>query len=455
MHLLDLFAASKSAVWSQLRKAHLGPRPLAPGAAKLGALWSAILICTVLPDHSAAEVFVQDSQIELSATGPRMSRTCLLTLKPQLTLGETQAPVLTLITSGLNHLTFGVRGADRYEDLILVQNNVRQKLDSASYASLEHFLASSTGKAIASHELFFITGRMADTVEYVSSRYEPVDLNFVLAKIETYCPFDAESLMSDVSARERDERALALSESDLVLIRRALSKRFVARAMKPDSRSSLSNEDRENLKRYAVQNDLPVSRFLTAQTAQRLKSEGSHAALNMPVPTGSFSVRDPKILQEIRDRLYELNFDPGPEQGPSVRAAIREYQIANHLPDDGEPTEDLLRRLREAGQLRPWGAIVYAKGANWGMSWGHFTRKQAVADAHSSCRTAQCSAELSFSAEECGAFANSSTGWAIVARDGIEAAKKAALDECAKRGKVCQVIAAVCANGAGRFGATK
>jgi hypothetical protein len=159
------------------------------------------------------------------------------------------------------------------------------------------------------------------------------------------------------------------------------------------------------------------------------------------------------VLREIRDRLYELNFDPGlPEDGRGMREAIREYQVANHLSDDGQPTERLLQRLREAGQLSPWGAIVYSKGAKWGMSWGHPTRKQAVDGAHASCGSTQCSAELSFAGTECGAFANSASGWALVARSRVETAKQAALEECARHGKACRVVAAVCADGTGRLG---
>jgi Caspase domain/Domain of unknown function (DUF4189) len=162
-------------------------------------------------------------------------------------------------------------------------------------------------------------------------------------------------------------------------------------------------------------------------------------------------LRDATLLREVRDRLYELNFDPGSEDGRSMQSAIRQYQVANHLPEDGQPTEGLLRRLREAQQPSPWGAIVYSTRAQWGMSWGHSTRKQAVDSAHTSCGGAQCSAELSFAGSECGAFASSGSGWALVARSGVDAAREAALSECAKRGKACRVVAAVCADGSGRF----
>jgi hypothetical protein len=86
------------------------------------------------------------------------------------------------------------------------------------------------------------------------------------------------------------------------------------------------------------------------------------------------------------------------------------------------------------------------------MSWGHPTRKQAVESAQSSCGSAQCSAELSFTGTECGAFASSTSGWALVARERVDAAKDAALGQCAKRGKACRVVAAVCADGTGRLG---
>ena len=48
-------------------------------------------------------------------------------------------------------------------------------------------------------------------------------------------------------------------------------------------------------------------------------------------------------------------------------------------------------------------------------------------------------------------FALSGSSWAIVARDDIQRAKQAALDDCRKRGRSCRVIASVCADGAERF----
>ena len=178
-----------------------------------------------------------------------------------------------------------------------------------------------------------------------------------------------------------------------------------------------------------------------------------------PVPERNSSVdvhiSDPATLKEMRARLYELNYDPGPLEGPlrdPARQAIREFEAANKLKPTGQPTQGLLRRLREVEGLKPWGAIVYAKGSEkWGMGWGKPSRQEAVASARATCGDIkQCTIEISFFGTDCGAFAHSQTSWAIVARDNAKTAKDAALADCSKRGKVCRVIAAVCADGAAR-----
>jgi hypothetical protein len=165
-------------------------------------------------------------------------------------------------------------------------------------------------------------------------------------------------------------------------------------------------------------------------------------------------ISDPGLFKEVRERLYELNFDPGSFEGPfteAAREAIREFEQQNHLAQTGTATMGLLRRLREVGGLKPWGAIVYAPSEEkWGMSWGTATRKEAVASARSSCGSAKCTTEVSFFGTECGAFAHSGGVWAIVARDNVQRAKDAALTDCRKRVKACRVVAAVCADGAER-----
>ena len=175
-------------------------------------------------------------------------------------------------------------------------------------------------------------------------------------------------------------------------------------------------------------------------------------------PDDRVGLSDPALIREVRERLYELNFDPGPVDGPiggSARQAVREFEQASKLASTGEITQGLLRRLRDAGALKPWGAIVYSKATNkWGMSWSQETRKAAVASAQASCTAGSpCPTEISFFGTACGAFAHSESGWAIVARESIEKARADAMSDCRKRDKACRIIASVCADGAGRSSA--
>jgi hypothetical protein len=163
------------------------------------------------------------------------------------------------------------------------------------------------------------------------------------------------------------------------------------------------------------------------------------------------AITDTARLQEINERLYELNFDPETPGGKSaVKVAIRDFQSVNSLPQTGEATEGLLRRLRETKYVGPWGSIVYGEDSGkWGLSWGHVSRKEAVADARVKCGSSKCPIELSFYGKTCGAFAVSGKQWSLMARDSIDKAKLDALDACGKSGKACSIIGAVCADGSG------
>jgi hypothetical protein len=175
-------------------------------------------------------------------------------------------------------------------------------------------------------------------------------------------------------------------------------------------------------------------------------------------PNDKVELSDPASLHEVRERLYELNFDPGPFDGPTSVAthqAVREFEQANKLASTGEVTQGLLRRLRDISGLKPWGSIVYSKGSNkWGMAWSQDTRKAAVASARTSCGDpSQCPIEISFFGTECGVFAHSGSNWAILARASIQKAKDDALSGCHRKGKACRIVASVCADGAERFSA--
>jgi hypothetical protein len=173
-------------------------------------------------------------------------------------------------------------------------------------------------------------------------------------------------------------------------------------------------------------------------------------------PNDKVELSDPALLHEVRERLYELNFDPGPFDGPmsaAARQAVREFEQANKLASTGEVTQGLLRRLREISGLKPWGSIVYSEASKkWGMAWSQDTRKTAVESARASCgEPSQCPVEISFFGTECGVFAHSGSSWAILARPDIQKAKDDALSSCRKRGRACRIVASVCADGAERF----
>ena len=147
-------------------------------------------------------------------------------------------------------------------------------------------------------------------------------------------------------------------------------------------------------------------------------------------------ISDPGLLREVRDRLYELNFDPGPLDEPMGEAAylaIREYETMSKLAVTGQadprPSAPAARERRAA----PMGRDRLCQGRR---QVGHGLGAR---DAQGSsrqrarllrCRRAKCSIELSFFGAECAAFAHGSGAFALAARDTPEQAKSAALAEC-------------------------
>ena len=161
-------------------------------------------------------------------------------------------------------------------------------------------------------------------------------------------------------------------------------------------------------------------------------------------------ITDPVKLNEISDRLYELNFDPEPLNSKNgIAVAIRDFQLKGGLPPTGEATEGLLQRLRTIQDVRPWGALVFdAREKKWGMSWDQPSRKSAVGKARAQCGAAACALELSFYGSNCGAFAALGGNWSLVARSTLAQARDAAIDQCTKTGKTCSIVGAICANSA-------
>ena len=163
-------------------------------------------------------------------------------------------------------------------------------------------------------------------------------------------------------------------------------------------------------------------------------------------------IKDAVLLRELSDRLYERNFDPEPlDSKNGMKLAISKFQEKSSMTPTGEASEGVLTRLRKMEDLKPWGSIVYGPDNDkWGISWNHTSRRAAVDDARSNCGAGKCPIELSFYGTRCGAFAISGKSWSLVARDTVQRAKDAALDECGKTGKSCRIIGAACADGSGR-----
>lgn len=246
------------------------------------------LLLIVLVETVSAEVYFSLGNTEISGSGPRKSRSCTILLKPAQTLGVVSAPRLMLVTTGRSTLTFGLDRPSSYSSLTIVQHNTRRPFPASGNVTLEVFRDSQIAKALKSGQLFYITAQLSSTGEYVSSRFEDVGFDALLREIELNCPFDAESLMTDTSSRERAERDLALSTDDLALIRWALNKRYGGAASAPDAWFTLSELDRTYLKRYASENGLPISRYLTADCARTLILEGQlarNAALSQHSPS--------------------------------------------------------------------------------------------------------------------------------------------------------------------------
>jgi Protein of unknown function (DUF1036) len=228
-----------------------------------------VLLAAHVSGVANAQVY-SDAVLELNATGSAGGRSCTALLKPKQTLGD--APRLVLTTGWLAELSFGLVGGEQLQNAVIVQNNMRRPFAGATNISSERFLSTELGKALRSGRPFFITAKRND--KFVSARYE-FDFDAVLQKIEQHCPFDAESLMRDTSGREQRERSLSVSAADLKRIRWALQKKYANSCAEPDTRMILSPTDRGYLRRYTAESGLPVSRYLTSDSAQRLGSAGA------------------------------------------------------------------------------------------------------------------------------------------------------------------------------------
>lgn len=236
---------------------------------------AALMTAQILP--AFAETYHKDAVFEITGTGARNWRQCTVQFFPKQTLGDAQAPRLQLVTGGLEKVSIGLENGARLQDAEFVQNNVRKAFASVLDANVGQAKTSELWGALSSQKVFFVTAKSAETSKYVSSRYEGINTEFVLTKIEEYCPFFAEALMSDVSRRERAEQGLSLTSTDLKYVRWALGKRYSGLSSEPSYRTALGSDDRDLLKRYYAEHGLAASQYLTPQTYRVLRAEGVRA----------------------------------------------------------------------------------------------------------------------------------------------------------------------------------
>ena len=119
----------------------------------------------------------------------------------------------------------------------------------------------------------------------------------------------------------------------------------------------------------------------SAQVAVASPPEERLASTLRPDPD-RIPIKDPILLRELSDRLFELNYDPEPlDSKNGMRQAIAKFQEKAKMTPTGEATEGVLTRLRKMEDLKPWGSIVYGpESAKWGMSWNHVSRRAAIDD---------------------------------------------------------------------------
>src|SRR6478735_1984998 len=116
----------------------------------------------------------------------------------------------------------------------------------------------------------------------------------------------------------------------------------------------------------------PSTRSASAQVAVAPAPDAPIASTLRPDPD-RVPLKDPILLRELSDRLFELNYDPEPlESKNGMRLAISKFQEKAKMTPTGDATEGVLTRLRKMEDLKPWGSIVYGPdSAKWGMSWNH------------------------------------------------------------------------------------
>jgi hypothetical protein len=115
---------------------------------RLALRWIGLVGAATFATGAAGEVYFSDAAIEISGNGTRSN--CKVVLIPAQTLGDAQAPRLTLLTVSLSRLSFDVESPTQYGSVTVVQHNLRMPFGGRPNAAPHEFLSSETAKALRS-----------------------------------------------------------------------------------------------------------------------------------------------------------------------------------------------------------------------------------------------------------------------------------------------------------------
>ncbi len=240
-------------------------------AASKGSFGAGLLLALVLVAPAAAETYYAGADFKLEGTGARAARRCVATISPILTFGAA-APLIAIKTADPARprtLSIAIANADQYADLVVVEGNRRLPLTSGEMTGPTELRRFSLAAALQSGIDFFVTGTRRSTGEIVSSRFSAPNLSSLYRRMEEFCPFQAEPWLNDGTARGLAETRLPLSTTDRIHIRWVLNS-LNGVTDDPGFATTLTDAERNYLLQYTVANGLPVSRYLTAQSASVL-----------------------------------------------------------------------------------------------------------------------------------------------------------------------------------------
>jgi hypothetical protein len=185
-----------------------------------------------------------------------------------------------------------------------------------------------------------------------------------------------------------------------------------------------------------------------------------------PVPppaSGASALTSPAVIQEVANRLYNLNYTINPQArtiDEEYRNAVRRWQTVTKRPLTGDMTEADVAYLRTAAAPTTWGAIGYNVSGGASTVWNRPGRANAEADALKGCGDLNGGACKSLAAANaaCGALAYSSgTANGRQYRDAYAAVEPSlglaierALSNCRGNARIpnnCAVRTTFCANG--------